>query len=148
MVGLESRHYFCTTGGETEASGSEVPCPDPRGSDPDLLGPFSSCLPSHGPFERPFTPMFSCEKRPPEKLLSLSAAQAPQVSSRRRRPNLGRMTVSPDVHVPRASGDRSRQKPRLPAAPGGAGEAPTARALGPRRGEPTSAVTGRILSGF
>lgn len=97
-------------------------------SDPELLGPFSSLPAPCRPFEPPFTLMLSCEKRPPEQIVYLSAAQAPQVLSRRRRPNLGRMTVSPDVHFPRASGDRSRQKPRLPAAPGGAGEDPTARA--------------------
>lgn len=56
--------------------------------------------------------------------MHLSAAQASQILSRKRRPNLGRLTVSPDlesprasspdVQSPRASGDRSRQKLQLP----------------------------------
>ncbi|XP_027802134.1 probable E3 ubiquitin-protein ligase MARCHF10 isoform X1 [Marmota flaviventris] len=40
---------------------------------------------------------------------------APKILSRKRRPNLGRLTVSPEMHSPRASGDRSRQKSQLPA---------------------------------
>ncbi|XP_040605840.1 probable E3 ubiquitin-protein ligase MARCHF10 isoform X2 [Mesocricetus auratus] len=43
------------------------------------------------------------------------AAQAPKILSRKRRPNLGRLTVSPEMHSPRASGERSRQKPQLSA---------------------------------
>ncbi|XP_023585147.1 probable E3 ubiquitin-protein ligase MARCHF10 isoform X2 [Trichechus manatus latirostris] len=42
-------------------------------------------------------------------------AQAPQILSRKRRPNLERLTVSPEAQSPGASGDRSRQKSRLPA---------------------------------
>uniref|UniRef100_A0A8D2ASB5 RING-type E3 ubiquitin transferase n=1 Tax=Sciurus vulgaris TaxID=55149 RepID=A0A8D2ASB5_SCIVU len=56
--------------------------------------------------------------RKPEKsetTKSSSAAQAPKILSRKRRPNLGRLTVSPEMHSPRASGDRSRQKSQLPA---------------------------------
>uniref|UniRef100_A0A8C2MGI5 RING-type E3 ubiquitin transferase n=1 Tax=Cricetulus griseus TaxID=10029 RepID=A0A8C2MGI5_CRIGR len=44
-----------------------------------------------------------------------SVAQAPKILSRKRRPNLGRLTVSPEMHSPRASGERSRQKPQLSA---------------------------------
>ncbi|XP_076791739.1 putative E3 ubiquitin-protein ligase MARCHF10 isoform X2 [Arvicanthis niloticus] len=40
-------------------------------------------------------------------------AQAPKILSRKRRPNLGRLTVSPEMHSPRASAERSRQKPQL-----------------------------------
>uniref|UniRef100_A0A8C8Z5A3 RING-type E3 ubiquitin transferase n=1 Tax=Prolemur simus TaxID=1328070 RepID=A0A8C8Z5A3_PROSS len=43
------------------------------------------------------------------------AAQAPKILSKKRRPKLGRLTVSPETHSPRASGDKSRQKPQLPA---------------------------------
>lgn len=50
-----------------------------------------------------------------ERLLHLSAAQAPKILSRKRRPNLGRLTVSPEMHSPRTSGERSRQKPHLSA---------------------------------
>ncbi|XP_054367135.2 probable E3 ubiquitin-protein ligase MARCHF10 [Mirounga angustirostris] len=39
-----------------------------------------------------------------------SAAQAPQILSRKRRPNLGRLTVSPETQSPRVPGDRSRLK--------------------------------------
>ncbi|XP_006912392.1 probable E3 ubiquitin-protein ligase MARCH10 [Pteropus alecto] len=66
-------------------------------------------------------------KRKPEKgspSKPSPAAQASQILSRKRRPNLGRLTVSPDlesptasspdVQSPRASGDRSRQKLQLP----------------------------------
>ncbi|XP_028636509.1 probable E3 ubiquitin-protein ligase MARCH10 isoform X2 [Grammomys surdaster] len=38
---------------------------------------------------------------------------APKILSRKRRPNLGRLTVSPEMHSPRASAERSRQKPQL-----------------------------------
>ncbi|XP_075798273.1 putative E3 ubiquitin-protein ligase MARCHF10 isoform X1 [Microtus pennsylvanicus] len=44
-----------------------------------------------------------------------SSAQAPKILSRKRRPNLGRLTVSPEMHSPRTSGERSRQKPHLSA---------------------------------
>ncbi|XP_021069361.1 probable E3 ubiquitin-protein ligase MARCH10 isoform X2 [Mus pahari] len=40
-------------------------------------------------------------------------AQAPKILSRKRRPNLGRLTVSPEMHSPRTSVERSRQKPQL-----------------------------------
>ncbi|XP_010954307.2 putative E3 ubiquitin-protein ligase MARCHF10 isoform X1 [Camelus bactrianus] len=52
------------------------------------------------------------EKAGPSK--PFPAAQAPQILSRKKRPDLGRLTVSPDLQSPRACGDRSRQKPRLP----------------------------------
>ncbi|XP_075415524.1 putative E3 ubiquitin-protein ligase MARCHF10 [Tenrec ecaudatus] len=41
------------------------------------------------------------------------AARAPQLLSKKRRPSLGRMTVSPERQSPRVSGDGSRQKPQL-----------------------------------
>ncbi|XP_026632990.1 probable E3 ubiquitin-protein ligase MARCH10 isoform X1 [Microtus ochrogaster] len=53
------------------------------------------------------------EKASPSK--PSSAAQAPKILSRKRRPNLGRLTVSPEMHSPRTSGERSRQKPHLSA---------------------------------
>uniref|UniRef100_A0A8C3YJB3 RING-type E3 ubiquitin transferase n=1 Tax=Catagonus wagneri TaxID=51154 RepID=A0A8C3YJB3_9CETA len=53
------------------------------------------------------------------------ASQAPQILSRKRRPNLGRLTVSPDMQSPRVSGDRSRQKLQLP------GKAPALREADP-----------------
>ncbi|KAL1779203.1 putative E3 ubiquitin-protein ligase MARCH10 isoform X1 [Sigmodon hispidus] len=53
------------------------------------------------------------EKVSPGK--SSPVAQAPKILSRKRRPNLGRLTVSPEMHSPRASGERSRQKPPLSA---------------------------------
>ncbi|XP_007958106.1 probable E3 ubiquitin-protein ligase MARCHF10 [Orycteropus afer afer] len=43
------------------------------------------------------------------------AAQASQIVSRKRRPNLGRLTVSPETQSPGVSGTRSRQKSQLPA---------------------------------
>ncbi|CAK6438090.1 unnamed protein product [Pipistrellus nathusii] len=55
--------------------------------------------------------------RQPEKVGSSKpspAAPPPQILSRKRRPNLGRMTVSPDMHSPRGAAERSRQKPQLP----------------------------------
>ncbi|XP_068835070.1 probable E3 ubiquitin-protein ligase MARCHF10 [Capricornis sumatraensis] len=42
------------------------------------------------------------------------AAQAPQILSRKKRPNLGRLTVSPEMRSPRLSGDSSRQKLQQP----------------------------------
>ncbi|XP_006897860.1 PREDICTED: probable E3 ubiquitin-protein ligase MARCH10 [Elephantulus edwardii] len=42
------------------------------------------------------------------------AAQAPQILSRKRRPNLGRLTVSPEMQSAGASEDHSRQKLQLP----------------------------------
>ncbi|XP_057569834.1 probable E3 ubiquitin-protein ligase MARCHF10 [Hippopotamus amphibius kiboko] len=53
------------------------------------------------------------------------AAQGSQILSRKRRPNLGRLTVSPEMQSPRTSGDRSRQKLQLP------GKAPTLRGADP-----------------
>ncbi|XP_057629314.1 probable E3 ubiquitin-protein ligase MARCHF10 [Chionomys nivalis] len=53
------------------------------------------------------------EKASPSK--PSPAAQAPKILSRKRRPNLGRLTVSPEMHSPRTSGERSRQKPHLSA---------------------------------
>ncbi|KAF0873598.1 MARHA ligase, partial [Crocuta crocuta] len=53
------------------------------------------------------------------------SAQAPQILSRKRRPNLGRLTVSPETQSPRVAEDRSRQKSQLPA------KAPTLRGPGP-----------------
>uniref|UniRef100_A0A673VUE3 RING-type E3 ubiquitin transferase n=1 Tax=Suricata suricatta TaxID=37032 RepID=A0A673VUE3_SURSU len=44
-----------------------------------------------------------------------SAAQAPQILSRKRRPNLRRLTVSPETQSPGVPRDRSRQKSQLPA---------------------------------
>ncbi|XP_012515083.1 PREDICTED: probable E3 ubiquitin-protein ligase MARCH10 [Propithecus coquereli] len=41
------------------------------------------------------------------------AAQAPKILSKKRRPKLGRLTVSPEMHNPRGSGDKSRQKLQL-----------------------------------
>uniref|UniRef100_A0A8C6G0B3 RING-type E3 ubiquitin transferase n=1 Tax=Moschus moschiferus TaxID=68415 RepID=A0A8C6G0B3_MOSMO len=51
------------------------------------------------------------------------AAQAPQILSRKKRPNLGRLTVSPEMQSPRLSGDRSRQKLQRP------GKVPALRGL-------------------
>ncbi|XP_005905394.1 probable E3 ubiquitin-protein ligase MARCHF10 [Bos mutus] len=53
------------------------------------------------------------------------AAQAPQILSRKRRPNLGRLTVSPETQSPRLSGDRSRQKLQRP------GKVPALRGIDP-----------------
>ncbi|XP_005653947.1 probable E3 ubiquitin-protein ligase MARCH10 [Sus scrofa] len=53
------------------------------------------------------------------------AVPAPQILSRTRRPNLGRLTVSPDMQSPRVCGDRSRQKLQLP------GKAPALRGADP-----------------
>ncbi|XP_036926130.1 probable E3 ubiquitin-protein ligase MARCHF10 [Sturnira hondurensis] len=60
-----------------------------------------------------------------------AAAQSPQILSKRRRPNLGRLTVSPDLQSPGAPGDRSRQKSQLPV------KAPALRGADPvqRQGE-------------
>ncbi|XP_055448575.1 probable E3 ubiquitin-protein ligase MARCHF10 isoform X2 [Psammomys obesus] len=55
----------------------------------------------------------------PKKLEKVSpskpppASQAPKILSRKRRPNLGRLTVSPEMHGPRSCGERSRQKLQL-----------------------------------
>ncbi|XP_058287137.1 probable E3 ubiquitin-protein ligase MARCHF10 [Hylobates moloch] len=64
----------------------------------DLGGPSGWCsLGKKGPMSRSIPP---CE-----------ADQAPMVLLRKKKPNLRRFTVSPESHSPRASGDRSRQKP-------------------------------------
>ncbi|XP_006044973.3 probable E3 ubiquitin-protein ligase MARCHF10 isoform X3 [Bubalus bubalis] len=52
-------------------------------------------------------------------------AQAPQILSRKRRPNLGRLTVSPEMQSPRLSGDGSRQKLQRP------GKVPALRGIDP-----------------
>uniref|UniRef100_H0WG67 RING-type E3 ubiquitin transferase n=1 Tax=Otolemur garnettii TaxID=30611 RepID=H0WG67_OTOGA len=58
--------------------------------------------------------------------------QAPKILSKKRRPNLERLTISPELHSPRASGDKSRQKPQLPAkAPALRGADPVVQQEGP-----------------
>ncbi|KAG8505132.1 putative E3 ubiquitin-protein ligase MARCH10, partial [Galemys pyrenaicus] len=49
-----------------------------------------------------------------EKILHLPAIQAPQILSKKRRPNLGRLTVSPERQSLRAAGERGRPRPQLP----------------------------------
>ncbi|XP_037348558.1 probable E3 ubiquitin-protein ligase MARCHF10 isoform X2 [Talpa occidentalis] len=53
------------------------------------------------------------EKAGPSK--PSTATQAPQILSKKRRPNLGRLTVSPEMQSLRASGERGRQKLQQPA---------------------------------
>ncbi|XP_053423888.1 probable E3 ubiquitin-protein ligase MARCHF10 isoform X2 [Nycticebus coucang] len=61
-----------------------------------------------------------------------SSAQAPKILSKKRRPNLERLAISPELHSPRASGDKSRQKPQLPAkAPALRGADPAVQQEGP-----------------
>ncbi|XP_051034924.1 probable E3 ubiquitin-protein ligase MARCHF10 [Phodopus roborovskii] len=54
-------------------------------------------------------------KKPERVSPSKPSPVAPKILPRKRRPNLGRLTVSPEMHSPRASGERSRQKPQLSA---------------------------------
>ena len=80
-------------------------------------------LPHHRPSEQSFYEDVFLYKII-EKILHFSAAQAPQILSRKRRPNLGRLTVSPEMQSPRLSGDGSRQKLQRP------GKVPALRGIG------------------
>lgn len=80
-------------------------------------------LPHHRPSEQSFYKDVFLYKII-EKILHFSAAEAPQILSRKRRPNLGRLTVSPETQSPRLSGDRSRQKLQRP------GKVPALRGIG------------------
>ncbi|XP_069883816.1 probable E3 ubiquitin-protein ligase MARCHF10 isoform X2 [Dipodomys merriami] len=58
--------------------------------------------------------------------------QTPKILSRKRRPNLGRLTVSPEMYSPRPSGERSRQKLQLPTkVPALLGAGPVIQSEGP-----------------
>lgn len=124
---MKCYYYFHGTGGETEVLRSEVICPSPHGYKGMEPGPRSnssliSWLRSlnrlaHRQHHEPslYGTCFPVKNSLLKIHLHLSAAQPPQILSRKRRPNLGRLTVSPEMQNPRAAGDRSRQKPRLPA---------------------------------
>lgn len=103
-------------------------CPSPRGYkviEPGFKSSFSLAsgfffsfnslnrLPTTGPLSSLSMKMFSYKKII-EKILHFSAAQAPQILSRKKRPNLGRLTVSPETQSPRLSGDSSRRKLQWP----------------------------------
>ncbi|XP_072795475.1 probable E3 ubiquitin-protein ligase MARCHF10 isoform X6 [Vicugna pacos] len=99
------------------SSGEEDPLAEPRLSTKNSACKSDSRLPAidqtsvKQKHKSTMTPKKS-EKAGPSK--PSPAAQAPQILSRKKRPDLGRLTVSPDLQSPRACRDRSRQMPRLP----------------------------------
>ncbi|XP_058532236.1 probable E3 ubiquitin-protein ligase MARCHF10 isoform X2 [Ochotona princeps] len=99
-----------------QSSGEEEPVTEPKSSPKIPTAKCDSKLPAidqtsvkqkHKSTMTPRRPEKTGPSKPP-------AAQTPKILPRRRRPNLGRLAVSPELHSPRAPGDRSRQKAQLP----------------------------------
>ncbi|XP_023985962.1 probable E3 ubiquitin-protein ligase MARCHF10 [Physeter macrocephalus] len=108
------RSRFSSGSSSKQSSGEEDALAEPRLSAKSSACKSDSRLPAidqtsvKQKHKSTMTPKKS-EKAGPSK--PSPAAQASQILSRKRRPNL---TVSPEMQSPRASGDRSRQKLQLP----------------------------------
>ncbi|XP_061032079.1 probable E3 ubiquitin-protein ligase MARCHF10 [Eubalaena glacialis] len=119
------RSRFSSGSSSKQSSGEEEALAEPRLSAKSSACKSDSRLPAidqtsvKQKHKSTMTPKKS-EKAGPSK--PSPAAQASQILSRKRRPNL---TVSPEMQSPRASGDRSRQKLQLP------GKAPALRGVDP-----------------
>ncbi|XP_032285858.1 probable E3 ubiquitin-protein ligase MARCH10 [Phoca vitulina] len=107
------RSRFSSGSSSKQSSGEEDPLAEPRPSTKSSAVKCDSKLPAidqtsvKQKHKSTMTPR-KVEKAGPSK--PSSAAQAPQILSRKRRPNLGRLTVSPETQSPRVPGDRSRLK--------------------------------------
>ncbi|XP_006833787.1 PREDICTED: probable E3 ubiquitin-protein ligase MARCH10 [Chrysochloris asiatica] len=110
------RSRFSSGSSSRQSSGEEDPLAEPRLTAKTSSVKCDSKLPAidqtsvkqkHKSTMTPKKP----EKAGPSK--PSPADQAAQILSRKRRPNLGRLTVSPETQSPRASGDRSRPKSQL-----------------------------------
>ncbi|EFB24489.1 hypothetical protein PANDA_011025, partial [Ailuropoda melanoleuca] len=107
------RTRFSSGSSPKQGSGEEDPLTEPRPSTKSSAVKCDSKLPAIDQTsvkqkrKSTMTPR-KMEKAGPSK--PSSAAEAPQILSRKRRPNLGRLTVSPETQSPRVPGDRSRLK--------------------------------------
>ncbi|XP_032177270.1 probable E3 ubiquitin-protein ligase MARCH10 isoform X1 [Mustela erminea] len=107
------RSRFSSGSSSKQSSGEEDPLAEPRPSTKSSAVKCDSKLPAidqtsvKQKHKSTMTPR-KVEKASPSK--PSSAAQASQILSRKRRPNLGRLTVSPEMQNPRVPGDRSRLK--------------------------------------
>ncbi|XP_039091927.1 probable E3 ubiquitin-protein ligase MARCHF10 isoform X2 [Hyaena hyaena] len=121
------RPRFSSGSSAKQSSGEEDSVAEPRLSTKSSAVKGDSRLPAIDPTPVKQKHKSTMTPRKPEKAgpSKPSSAQAPQILSRKRRPNLGRLTVSPETQSPRVAEDRSRQKSQLPA------KAPTLRGPGP-----------------
>ncbi|XP_058559322.1 probable E3 ubiquitin-protein ligase MARCHF10 isoform X8 [Neofelis nebulosa] len=111
------RPRFSTGSSSKQSSGEEDSVAEPRLSTKSSSVKGDSRLPAIDQTSVKQKHKSTMTPRKPEKVgpsKPSSAAQAPQILSRKRRPNLGRLTVSPETQSPRVPGDRSRQKSQLP----------------------------------
>ncbi|XP_006146882.1 probable E3 ubiquitin-protein ligase MARCH10 isoform X3 [Tupaia chinensis] len=124
------RSRFSSGSSSRQSSGEEDPLSEPRASTKTCTVKCDSRLPAidqtvvkqkHKSTMTPRKP----EKVGPSKPSPAAPLIKPKILSRKRRPNLGRLTVSPELHSPGASGDRSRQAPQL------LGKAPALRRADP-----------------
>ncbi|XP_037665855.1 probable E3 ubiquitin-protein ligase MARCHF10 isoform X2 [Choloepus didactylus] len=127
------RSRFSSGSSSKQSSVEEDPLAEPRLSVKTSLVKCDSKLPAIDQTSVKQKHKSTMTPRKPEKAgpSKPSPAQA-QILSRKRRPNLGRLTVSPEMQSPRASGGRSRQKSQLLAkAPALTGADPVAEQEGP-----------------
>ncbi|XP_049493540.1 probable E3 ubiquitin-protein ligase MARCHF10 isoform X2 [Panthera uncia] len=110
------RPRFSTGSSSKQSSGEEDSVAEPRLSTKSSSVKGDSRLPAIDQTSVKQKHKSTMTPRKPEKggPSKPSSAQAPQILSRKRRPNLGRLTVSPETQSPRVPGDRSRQKSQLP----------------------------------
>ncbi|XP_077019612.1 putative E3 ubiquitin-protein ligase MARCHF10 isoform X4 [Tamandua tetradactyla] len=127
------RSRFSSGSSSKQSSVEEDPLAEPRLSAKTSVAKCDSKLPAIDQTSVKQKHKSTMTPRKPEKLgpSKPSPAQA-QILSRKRRPNLGRLTVSPEMQSPKASGDRSRQKLQLLAkVPAFRGADPVAQQEGP-----------------
>ncbi|KAF6299030.1 hypothetical protein mRhiFer1_010714 [Rhinolophus ferrumequinum] len=129
------RSRFSSGSSSKQSSGEEDALAEPRLSTKNSVVKCDSKLPAIDQTSVKQQHKSTMTIRKPEKVGASkpSSAQAQQILSRKRRPNLGRLTISPDTHCPRACGNRSRQKSLLPAkVPTLRGADPVVQQEGPR----------------
>ncbi|XP_019493185.1 PREDICTED: probable E3 ubiquitin-protein ligase MARCH10 [Hipposideros armiger] len=111
------RSRFSSGSSSKQSSGEEDPLAEPRLSTKNSVVKCDSRLPAIDQTSVKQKHKSTMTTRKPERVgpSKPSSAQAPQILSRKRRPNLGRLTISPELHCLRTSEDRRRQKSQLPA---------------------------------
>ncbi|XP_016060318.1 PREDICTED: probable E3 ubiquitin-protein ligase MARCH10 [Miniopterus natalensis] len=110
------RSRFSSRSSSRQSSGEGDPLAEPRLSIKNSAVQCDSILPAIDRTAVKQKHKSTMTPKKPEKVgpSKPSPAPPPQILSRKRRPGLGRMTISPDMQGPRAAGDRSRQKSQLP----------------------------------
>ncbi|XP_069916609.1 probable E3 ubiquitin-protein ligase MARCHF10 isoform X3 [Oryctolagus cuniculus] len=102
---------------EQESSGEEEPLTEPKSSPKVSTVKCDSRLPAIDQTPVKQKHKSTMTPRKPEKAGPSKApatAQTPKILPRKRRPNLGRLTVNPDMRSATAPGDGSEQKSQLP----------------------------------